>query len=134
MTEEKLHKSIIDFILFQYPKVIFNTDSSGIKLTMGQAMKMKKLRSDNGFPDITIYEPKKNYSGLFLEVKKETPYKKDGILKTMTRYRKVGKVKVKYDHLQEQNKMHQRLINRGYKAEFVWSLEMAQKILHDYFN
>ena len=58
MKEDKLHKSICDYIKLQYPKVIFNTDLSGIKLSIGMAKKVKGLRSSNSFPDITIYEPR----------------------------------------------------------------------------
>jgi len=121
MTEKKIHKQITDFIKIQYPKLIFNTDSSGIKLSIGQATQMKKLRSSNGFPDITIYEANKYFNGLFLEVKKETPYKKNGTLK-------------KNEHLQEQFEMHQELIKRGYFVQFVWTLKQAQNILKDYLN
>ena len=121
MTEKQIHKQITDFMKIQYPKLIFNTDSSGIKLSIGQATQMKKLRSSNGFPDITIYEPNKYFNGLFLEVKKETPYKKNGTLK-------------KNEHLQEQFEMHQELIKRGYFVLFVWTLKQAQNILKDYLN
>jgi hypothetical protein len=121
LSEKQIHKQITDFIKLQYPKVIFNTDSSGLKLTIGQATQMKKLRSSNGFPDITIYEPTKKYSGLFLEVKKETPFKKDGYLK-------------KDKHLQEQREMHIKLSERGYFVKFVWTLDQAKTILSDYFR
>ena len=134
MSEEQIHKQITDYIKIQYPKVIFNTDSSGLKLTIGQAVKVAKLRSGNGFPDITIYEPNIKYNGLFLEVKKETPYKLNGELKKMIRSRKVNGIVEKYDHLQEQNNMHIRLRERGYCVEFVWTLNHVIKLLKDYFT
>ena len=121
MTEEKLHKSICDYIKLQFPKVLFSTDTSGIKLTIGQAVKVKKLRSSNSFPDISIYQPNCNYYGLFLEVKKETPYKKCGELK-------------KVDHLQNQDKMHKELRRRGYSAIFVWSFEQAKDVVDKYMK
>jgi len=125
--EENLHKSICQFIKFQYPKAIFNTDMSGVKLSKYQAKKMKGLRSSNGFPDIAIYEKNNpigesyEYSALFLEVKKETPYKLNGELK-------------KDAHLEEQDEMHIKLRERGYKADFVWSLEQAIVIINNYMN
>ena len=121
--EESLHKSICQFIKFQYPKAIFKTDMSGIKLTMGQAMKMKGLRSSNGFPDIMIFEPSKSEicSALFLEVKKESPYKINGDLK-------------KDLHLEEQNEMHIKLRARNFYTSFVWSLEQAIVIINNYMN
>jgi len=130
MTEKQLHKSICDYIRLQYPNVLFNTDMSGIKLTIGQATQAKKLRSDKGFPDIVIYafhiSDKTNYvckvySALFLEVKKETPFKKDGKLK-------------KSDHLSEQLDMQNKLNALGYKAEFVWSFDMAKDIIDNYLK
>ena len=135
MTEKQLHKSICDYIKLQYPKVLFNTDMSGIKLTMGQAIQAKKLRSDDGYPDIVIYEIGLGmYHSLFLEIKKETPYKKDGTLKKMIRYEHIGGIKVPYDHLERQNQMHIKLRKRAFKAEFVWSLDMAKEIIDDYLK
>ena len=119
--EETLHKQICDYIKLQYRDVIFNTDMSGIRLTMGQAIKAKKLRSGQGFPDIVIYERSSEYNALFLEVKKASPYRKDGEL-------------YKDKHLKEQDRMHRRLRLRRYKAEFVWSFEQAKEIIDNYLK
>jgi|TARA_R110000796_G_scaffold218706_3_gene334647 hypothetical protein len=116
MKESVLHKKITDKIKEYFPTIIFNTDSSGIKLNAGQAMLLKELRSDNGFTDITIYETGKLGSVLFMEVKVETPYKLNGELK-------------KNKTFEEQDLMHQALRKRGYHAQFVWSLEMALSLI-----
>jgi hypothetical protein len=121
MKESVLHKQITDWIIEALPSVVFNTDSSGIKLSQGLAVQISKLRSGNGFPDISIYEQGSLGTALFLEVKTETPYKKDGTLK-------------KDVHLEAQAEMHKRLIERGYYACFVWSLEMAQDILRKHLG
>ena len=125
MTEKQIHSQICNYLKLKYPKVIFNTDMSGIKLTIGQAVQANKLRSNKGFPDICIYEtsfdPFGYYSALFLEVKKESPYLKSGKLSTNK-------------HIQEQNKVHQKLREKGYKVEFVWSLEDAIKVFDNYIN
>ena len=158
MTEEKLHKQICQYISAQYPKLIFNTDLSGLKLTMGQAIKAKNLRSSNGFPDILILEPKIYgngeieetqesgdklshiipifwFCGLFLEVKKESPYLKDGTtLKKMKRSEKINGIKLEYDHLQRQDEMHKKLRMKGYMATFVWSFDMAKKVIDNYMK
>ena len=137
MKEENLHKQICDYLKIQYPNVIFNTDMSGIKLTQGQANKASKLRSNSGFPDIIIYEQRLHehyYGALFLEVKIETPFKKDGTLKKMIRYEKVNGVKFAYDHLRRQSELRQRLRDKGYKCEFVWTFDMAKKIIDDYLR
>lgn len=129
MTEKQLHKSICDYLHMQYPKVLFNTDMSGIKLTIGQATQAKRLRSCSGFPDIVIYEQhtedgiyfNTNWLALFLEVKKETPYKKNGMLK-------------KNKHLTDQWLILQRLNAKHYKAEFVWTFDMAKEIIDTYLK
>ena len=130
-TEKQLHKQICTYIKAQYPNVLFNTDMSGLKLTMGQAVQAKKLRSGNGFPDIVIYETSFYFDGyqdvlvfgLFLEVKKETPYLKGStcILK-------------KSEHLKEQKEMHHKLESRGYTVEFVWTFDMAKEIIDNYLS
>jgi len=119
MTEKQLHKSICIYIKTFYPKVLFNSDLSGLRMTYGQAKDVKHLRSSNGFPDLVIYEPKNNYAGLFIELKIETPYKKNGNLKSNT-------------HLQEQAEMLSELEKRGFKAVFGWSFDMVKDIIDNY--
>ena len=120
------------YIKTQYKNVMFSSDLSGIKLPMGLSMKVKDLRSDNGFPDLPIYKPNKSYAGLFLELKKETPYKKDGGLKKQKGYRKVLGHKVEYDHLQEQRTMMERLTAEGYLCSFVWDFDQAVELINKY--
>lgn len=110
--EDRIHISICDFIRLQYPDVIFTSESSGMRLTIGQASKLARMRSGSKLADIWIAEPRGSYCGLFLEVKAETPYKKDGELK-------------KSDHLKAQSKMLERLVKKGYQAMFIWSLEQG---------
>lgn len=127
ITEKQLHAQICDYIKKRYPSVIFNTDLSGLRLTLGQATQAKHLRSGNGFPDIVIYKMKtelyvdKVYGALFLEVKKESPFKRNWKLKNNA-------------HLIEQNEMHIRLRDAGYAACFVWTFEQAVKIIDNYLN
>ena len=121
MTEEQLHKQVCTYIKTQYPNVLFNTDSSGIKLTIGQAKKLKALRSCNGFPDIAIYESRGGYNGLFIELKRETPYKKYGAIK-------------KSEHLKEQLEMQNKLMCRGYFAQFCWNFDMTKRLIDNYLK
>ena len=132
--EERLHAQICEWLKLAHPKVLFNTDMSGITLTMGQAVKAKKLRSSNGFPDIAIYETSAKYCGLFIELKKETPYKQNGELKKLTKTEKINGVKVKYDHYQRQNNIHIELRKRGYFACFSWSFEQTKDIIDRYLR
>lgn len=92
--------------------MIFGSDASGLKLPKGQASKLARMKSGPKLPDMWIAEPSNGYHGLFLEVKAESPFKKDGSLYAG-------------DHLKEQAAMIERLKKKGYQAMFVWSLEQA---------
>ena len=130
MNEKTIHRQVCDFIRYQYPDVIFNTDLSGAtKLTMNQAVAMKRLRSGRGFPDIAIYEPRGKFHGLFLELKKEgTSLMKKKIVDDC------GDIAWASDHLKEQNEMMERLRSRGYAAEFAIGFEQARKIIDQYLK
>ena len=119
--EEAVHIAICDYIRAKYPYAIFTSESSGIRVFWKQAKALKRMRSSAGLPDIMIFEPRKSYYGLFLEVKRENfaVYKKDGGLVSNT-------------HIQEQEDILHRLKQRGYMAEFVRGFEDA-KALIDYY-
>lgn len=121
MKEEQLHKQICEYIKLQYPKEIFNTDASGLRLSIGMAKKMKHLRSCRGIPDIVLYYSKNGYQSLFLEVKKETPFKKNGDLK-------------KSEHLHEQRDVMQRLTAKGFRCSFVWTFKQAKELIDKHIS
>ena len=116
--EEETHIAICKYLKLQYPNVLFTSESSGIRLSIGQAKRLKAMRSCSGLPDIMIFEPRKSYYGLFLEVKRDgtTIYKKDGDLR-------------KDKHIQEQEEILHQLKQRGYFAEFVISIAFAHTII-----
>ena len=122
MKEENLHLAICDYIRMQYPNVLFNSDMSGVKLTMGQAIKAKKLRSCKGFPDLVIYEPRGEFKGLFIELKREGEklLNKNGELKT--------------EHLKEQWEVMQKLIERGYNCSFAVGFDQAKDCIDVYLR
>lgn len=78
------------------------------------------MRSGSKLPDIWILEPKGNLSGLFLEVKTESVFKRDGSFKA--------------GHIQEQAEMLARLRKKGYSAMFVWSFEHAKATIDTYMT
>ncbi len=123
MSERTLHRAVCDYIRLQYPDVIFNTDLSGAtKLTVGQAVALKSLRSGRGFPDITIYEPCKGFHGMFLELKQDgTPI-----------YRQNGKMAT--PHIQEQWDMICKLNDLGYYAKFAIGIDDAIKQIDWYLQ
>lgn len=149
MSEAQLHERICEYLKATYPDVIFTTDMSGVKLTPGLAMKMSKLRSSKGIPDILIFKTTGRvkgenfdtfrYAGLFIEVKAACPYDKKGKLKPQWVYKyktitgkkcRVGK----YAHHAIQKQVHSLLEKEGYCAGFVWSFEQAKEIIDNYIQ
>ena len=125
MTELELQAQVADYIRLQYPDVIFHSDfGSGIKLTMGQAIKQKRLNGGRrSWPDMFLAEPKGKYSGLFIELKKDgvRVYKKDGTL-------------VSDGHIREQYDMLEQLRRRGYAANFACGFDEAKKLIDGYMK
>lgn len=122
MSEKRLHESVCDYLKYQYPNTVFTSDASGLKLTIGQSVQIKKLRSpERGIPDLIILEPKGGYHGMLLELKVDTPFKKDGSLK-------------KNDHLQEQAECLMRLTEKGYYAHFAIGFDDAKDQIDAYMK
>lgn len=130
MNEKTIHRQVCDYLKYQYPKIIFNTDLSGAcKLTMGQAVAMKRLRSSRGFPDIQIMEPRNGFHALFLELKKDgTNLLKKRVVDDY------GYPAFASDHIKEQHEMMERLREKGYKCEFAIGFDDAVKIIKDYLK
>ena len=121
--EYQLQKQVCAYLNAQYPDVLYLSDTiASVRLTMPQAMRNKAIQK-NGFkcPDLLILEPKNGYSGLFIELKKESPYKKDGTLK-------------KNEHVEGQEKSMQDLISKGYFCLFSWSFEQTKRIIDIYLK
>ena len=113
---------VVQYLKLQYPNVIFNCDMSGIKLSIGQAVKQKKLGMPKGYPDLFIAEPNGKYHGLFIELKKSGTklFKRDG--------------KPVNEHIEEQNEMLDRLQERGYYATFCIGFDEAKQTIDSYFK
>lgn len=120
--ESVIHTQICSYLRLQYPNIMFITDLSGIKLTIGQAIKLKTLRSGRAWPDLFIAEPNKEYHGLFLEIKRDSSEirRKDGSLKTNNQ------------HINEQYNVLNELKSKGYVAVFACGFDEAKRIIDDY--
>ena len=120
--EEKLQTVVSNYLKLQFPDVIFTSESSGLRLPIGLAIKVKKLRNpEEGLSDMMIFQPNDSYHGLFLELKVKSPYLKNGNLS-------------KSKHIQDQAEVLERLNDLGYLAMFAWSFEMAKGIIDSYMN
>lgn len=135
MKEEIIQQQVADYLRLQYPDVIFHSDfGSGTKLTMGQAVRQKRLNGGRrAWPDMFIAEPKDGlnmhtngnpniYAGLFIELKKDGTRlkKKDGAWAS--------------EHLAEQADLLDRLEFRGYKAVFAVGFDEAKEVIDDYLK
>lgn len=146
-SEADLQVQVADYLRLQYPSVMFHSDfGSGIKLTMGQAIKQKRQNGGRrAWPDMLIAEPRgakasckvvmpedsvikeaqfiEQKYGLFIELKKAGTriFKKDGTL-------------VADEHIREQFDVLEQLRKRGYMAEFACGFDEAKKIIDEYLK
>jgi len=119
-----LQKAVCRFLELQYPNVLFLSDTIGnVKLTELQASRNKQIQK-NGFkcPDLIILEPRKGYAGLLIELKKDSPFKKDGV------------TLFKNEHLEAQQKSINELISKGYLAFFKWEFDDIKELINWYMK
>lgn len=123
--EYELQKAVARYLSYQYPDVFFMSDTiASVKLTERQAERNKLIqKNDFKCPDLLILEPKKGFCGLFIELKIETPFKKDGSIKASQK-----------DHLENQHECLQKLSEKGYNSVFSWGFDMTKKIIDEYLN
>lgn len=122
-SEKDLQKQVCEYLKIAYPKILFNSDMAGaMRLTIGQAVQISKLRSNKGYPDIAIYEPRNEFNGLFIELKKqgEKLFKKDGSWID--------------EHVQEQYLCMSILRAKGYSAEFAIGWDEARLQIDNYLK
>ena len=121
MNENEIHLRLCTYLKSRYPNVIFTTESSGLRVTPWQGRNLANVRSCSGLPDIWILEPRGEYKGLFLELKKLSPFKKNGELK-------------KSDHLRKQYEVLSILCEKGYHAQFTTGLEESKACVDWYMT
>jgi len=121
--EYDLQVAVCEYLNLQYPKLMYTSDTiASIKLTPQQASRNKKIQKD-GFkmPDVLIFEPRSKFHGLFIELKVDSPWKKDGTLK-------------KNEHLEGQWKTILDLVSKGYYADFATGFDEAKEKIDWYMN
>ena len=123
MSEEKEQIALCTYIRLQYLGIIFSSDHSGIRVGQGLANKVKLLHSENGIPDLTIYEPRGGIYGLCIEMKAtgKSPFRITGMLRDS-------------EHLRKQWKMLMRLEINGYCAGFCTGFEEAKDVVDWYLS
>ncbi len=111
MSEARLQSEVVKYIKLQYPKVRYCASLGGIRTSMTQAVMAKRTGYVKGFPDLFIYEPRKKFHGLALEIKT-----------------------IKGRATKEQKEWIEALNERGYKAEIVKGLPDILDLIDSYLN
>jgi glycerophosphoryl diester phosphodiesterase len=123
--EYDLQVAICRYISYQYEDVLFTSDTiANLKLTPTQASRNKKIqKTEFSSPDLLILEPRNGFSGLFIELKIETPFKKDGTIKAS-----------KDNRLENQLNAINTLKAKGYFCCFSWGFDMTKEIIDNYLT
>jgi len=119
--EFQLQCLVAEYLRRQYPNVKFLSDvRASLKLTIPQQVRAKKIQAD-GFacPDLMIFAVRGTYAGMFLELKAESPYRKDGCLRVDA-------------HLARQMDAIEHLRGEGYHADFYWDFDTTQAAIDRY--
>ena len=121
--EYHLQVAICQWLRIQHPKVLFLSDTiASVHLTDQQANRNKAIQKEHfKCPDLIILHPKGEFHGLFIELKVEIPFKKNGELKSS-------------EHLQGQQSTIDDLNKRGYFACFSWGFDMTVNIINSYLE
>jgi hypothetical protein len=120
--EQNLQISICEYLKLQYPHVIFFSEPSGLRVSMGQAKILKRMRSYGKLPDLFIAFPNGKYHGMFVELKTEesNPFLKSGGLS-------------KTEHIQGQLETLKKLHDLGYAAVFGVGFDDTKNKIDRYF-
>ena len=121
--EFELQKQVCQWLCLQWPGILFLSDTiASVKLTIPQQNRNKLIQKPNfKTPDLLILEPRGVYSGLFIELKVNSPYKKDGTL-------------LSDEHLEGQDRTLNELRDKGYFTCFSWSFDMTIEIINRYLK
>lgn len=123
--EYKIQAAFVREMNRRYPDVmVFSDTAAHIGKTMFQQIRANELSTPGEkWPDVFVAQPSGEYSGMYLEFKAESPYKKDGV--TLK----------KNEHIETQARTMEKLRQRGYFVpDFVWSVEQAMEEVEFYLN
>lgn len=111
-SEANQQEIVIKYLRLAYPDALYCASAGGMRTSYLQAIKMKRTGYVKGFPDLFIYEPRGEFHGLAIEMKKE----KGGTASP------------------EQKRWQEQLRNRGYASYICKGNEEAIKVIDEYFN
>lgn len=109
--EQHLQMQVIEYIRYQYPNILFfHTPNEGRKTPFERYL-FQIMGGVSGVPDLIILEPRKQYHGLFIEIKTD-----------------------KGKPTENQLKFIDKLQTRNYFATFAYGFEEAKEIINNYLN
>ena len=111
-SESNQQEIVVKYIRLAYPDALYCASAGGMWTSDSQRIKMARTGYVKGFPDLFIYEPRGEYHGLAIEMKKE----KGGTASP------------------EQKRWQEQLRNRGYASYICKGSEEAIKQIDEYFN
>lgn len=111
-TEASVQQAVVTYLQLQYPFALYCATAGGVKTSYLQAVRLKATGYVKGIPDLLIFEPRGNFHGLMIELKKDA----------------------KSYATKEQKKWIEDLNSRGYSAHVCKSFEDAKNTIDNYFK
>ena len=72
--EYELQKAVCRYLDVKYKDVFYNGSAGGMRTFLSVAKRMKATGYKSGFPDLFLYEARKGYNGLAIELKVKGNY------------------------------------------------------------
>lgn len=121
--EFQLQKQVSNYLNLKYKDVLYLSDTIAfLQLTIPQRVRNSSIQKrDFHCPDLLILKPNNKFSGLFIELKVKSPFKKDGCL-------------LKSEHLANQQRTIDQLNALGYFATFSVGFDETKKLIDEYMT
>ena len=125
MKEQDIYNQLSQWLKLQHPKLVWRWDyAAGQKMSVGMAMRMKKMQCGVAYPDFFLAKPSGKYAGCYIEIKM------DGY----DLYQKRNCLEFVNSHIKDQYECLARLRAEGYYAVFGFGFENCKAIITDYLN
>jgi hypothetical protein len=111
-SEANQQEIVIKYLRLAYPDALYCASAGGMWTSDSQRIKMARTGYVKGFPDLFIYEPRGDFHGLAIEMKK------------------VKGSKIEPEQVQWQDQLR----NRGYASYICKGKDEAIKVIDEYFN
>lgn len=122
-SENAEQQATVNYLKSVYPNVLFTTGLMGIKLPDWAMWLLIVLGYRPGTTDIMIFEPRGQFHGLMIEMKRpKTSYIENGEKKTL----------YPSPVSDEQKAMHTALNERGYLTTVCYGFSSAQNVINEY--